>query len=279
MIYLLISIMLFLFMAFLPIGFSLFSLRKRKSEELIIPNLQVDAPEYFSQLYRDVFDSKWRNRKEGNVVELGFKQSEQIIEADKTNEYPMECNSVVYAEKKDFRPPEGIIFTKEIHTDQNAYLHGIKSIIGIYSKKDILLGNGLDVVRWVDAEGTVTAENNVNLGLVTSSDTKIEIGAECEFSKLYAPNIFINCDENFVSQMDEDILRNFDPYGANEIIRNIKYADHEEADENNVIKKTIISKHNIDVVDGIKVEGDIRSNKGVRLGENAVVYGNVFAEG
>ena len=279
MIYLLLAILLFAIMAFLPIGFSLFALRKRKSEELIIPNLQVDDPDYFSQLYRDVFDSKWRNRKEGNIVELGFKQSEQILEADKTDEYPEQCNSVVYAENKDFRPPEGITFNKEIHTDQDAYLVGTKSLIGIYSKKNILLGSGLDVIRWVDAKGTVTAEDNVNLGLVVSSDTRIEIGKGCEFSKLYAPSIYVNCDEGFVSHMDSDGFENFNHFEQNEIIRNIKYADHDEADEDNKIHKTIITKHNITVVDGITVEGDVRSDKSVRLGENAVVYGNVFAEG
>jgi len=150
--------------------------------------------------------------------------------------------------------------------------------MGIYCKKSLLLGEGIDIVRWVDAEGEIVIENNCSLGIDTTSNTRIILGENCIFTKMMAPQIFLGfnkgTDFRAVTKSHQ-----VDPqfYGY-EIVRDIKYVDDEIADENGVYNKTIISKFDVSVIDGITVKGHIRSHKSVKIGNNAIVHGNIFAE-
>lgn len=278
MIYIIISIILFLGMALFPIASSLIALSKRESRELIIPNLQVDDPNYFSDLYKSAFKVKLESMDDENIVKYSFKDSEKIVEADKTIEYPIICDNIIYAENYDFVPPEGITFNKEIYANKNVYLLGIKSITGIYCKEKLLLGSGIDVVRWVDAEGEITIEDNCSLGIITSSDTRIILGENSIFTKMMAPEIFLgfNKGDDFRTATKSPVIDAL--FYDYEIARDIKYVDDEIADENGVYDKTIISQFDVSVVDGITVKGHIRSHKSIKIANNAIVYGNIFAE-
>lgn len=278
MIYIIISITIFLGMALFPIVSSLIALRRRPSQELIIPTLLVDDPKYFTDLYRSAFKVKLEAMDDENVVEYSFKDSEKIVEADKTIEYPILCNNIIYAEHHDFIPPEGITFNKEIYANKNVYLVGTKSIIGIYCKKKLYLSSGIDVIRWIDAEGEITIEDNCSLGLITSSSTRIILGENCIFTKMLSPQIFLgfNKGTDFKSFSKSPVVEPM--FSSYEIARDIKYVDDDIADEQGVYDKTIISSYDVSVVDGITVKGHIRSHKSVRVGSNAIVFGNIFAE-
>lgn len=278
MIYIVISILLFLSMALFPIASSLIALRRRTSRELIIPNLNVDDPSYFSDLYRSAFKVKLESMGEDNIVEYSFKDNEKIVEADKTIEFPAICHNIIYAEHYDFVPPEGIEFHKEIYANKNVYLVGIKSIIGIYCKQKLLLGSGIDVVRWVDADGEIVIEDHCSLGIITSSDTRIILGENCVFTKMQAPQIFLGFNKGVDFRKVSKSPEAKPMFSGYEIARDIRYIDDDIADEKGVFDKTVISKTDISVIDGITVKGHIRSHKSVKVGNNAIVYGNIFAE-
>ena len=279
MTYIIIAIILFLVMALFPLSFSLVALSKRKSEQLIIPTLLVDNPKYFTDLYRSAFKVKLASMDDENIVEYSFKQSEKIVEADKTIEFPMECNTIIYAELYDFIPPEGISFHKEIYANKNVYLMGVKSVFGIYCKKNLVLGKGIDVIRWADAEGQITVEDNCSLGIITTSSTRIIIGENCLFTRMLAPQIFLGFTKENDFRTVAKSLVNDNDFMDNKIVRHIKRVDDDDVGEDKTYNDTIITKYDFSVIDKIIVKGDIRSHKSVRIGDGAVVYGNIFAEG
>ena len=278
MIYVILTILLFAIMAVFPIAFSLFALRRHSSEELIIPSLLVDNPKYFTDLYRSAFKYKWASKDEDNMVNYTFKKSEKIIEADKTIEYPIICNAIVYAENYDFVPPMSITFQKEIYANKNAYLLGIKSVNGIYCKQSLHLGSGIDIVRWVDAGGEITIEDNCSMGLITSSSTRIFMGKNCMFTKMLSPQIFLGFSEGDDFKASAKTEINNEKFYNNDIVRDIKYIDDDMKDENGEIHKSVISQYDLSVIDDIKIKGDLRSHKSIRISDRAVVCGNIFAE-
>jgi len=234
MIYIIISIVIFLAMALYPITYSLIALKKRTSEELIIPTLLVDDPKYFTDLYRSAFRSKLAAMDSENIVEYTFKPSEKIVEADKTIEYPVICNYIIYAENYDFVPPEGMTFNKEIYANKNVYLVGVKTLLGIYCKKNLLIGSGIDIIRWVDSGGEITVEDNCSLGIITTSSTRIITGENCLFARMLAPQIFLGFTKDTDFKTVSSSIINNDDYVSQEVIRSIQSVDDDIADENRI---------------------------------------------
>ncbi len=279
MIYIIIAIALFVVMALFPLTFSIFALSRHKSEQLIIPTLLVDDPKYFTDLYRSAFKVKLASMDEENIVEYSFKPNEKIVEADKTIEFPVECHTIIYAEHYDFIPPEGIAFHKEIYANKNVYLMGVKSVFGIYCKKNLVLGKGIDVIRWADADGQITVEDNCSLGIITTSSTRVIVGENCLFTRMLAPQIFLGFTKENDFRTVSKSLVNEDDFMHNSIVRHITRIDDDDVGDDKVFSNTVITKYDITVIDNIIVKGDIRSHKSVRIGDGAVVCGNIFAEG
>lgn len=277
MIIVIIFVSIFVLMLLFPILFSLYFLRKDHGKVLEIEQSKVKDPRFFAKSFTAMFDQKWVDYDGSGKIYLS--REENIVEADGLSVYPTVFNSIVYAENKDFTPQSGISFEKEVYARQNAFLHGINSVRAICSKKNLVLGNGTRVLRWADAEGTLTILNDCDLGISASSNTKIVIGNNCSFRRLYAPVIMFGGETDEQSYhkaciQDED----FEPEALNEF-RNIKYVNDDITDDSGVLASSVITVHDITVLDKLTVKGHIRSHKSIKICDNAVVCGNLFAEG
>jgi len=248
-----------------------------KSQPLIIQQSNSRDPRYFAMSFKKIIDKAWEAYNGSGKLRLS--KDEEVIEADKVEKTSNEsCKSLVYAENKNFIPKEGIIFEKEIYVKRNAQLEKIPMIRAIACMGDLILGNGTRIIRWADAEGTFTIHNNCDLGLSTTSATKIIIGKNCSFKRLYAPEIWLGQNGDKVS-IDRKTIIPEEVVISTDIIRNIKYVDDDITDGKGVLPYTIITKHDITVLGDFVVQGHISSHKDVKIDRNAVVHGNIFAEG
>lgn len=267
---------IFLLMLIFPIYVGM-KTAQYKSEPLFIQQSNKRDPRYFAVSFKKIFDKAWKSYDGSGT--LSMSKAEKVIEADKVELSPNElCEALVYAENKDFIPKEGIIFEKEIYAKRNVWLEKIPIVRAIACMRDLMLGKGTRVIRWADAEGTLTAHNDCDLGLSTTSATKLLIGENCSFKRLYAPEIWIgqnndelNIDNN--SNIPEEVVI------SSKIIRNIKYVDDSIVNEKGILAKTIITNQDITVLGNYIVQGHIRSHKDVKVDRNALVHGNIFAEG
>lgn len=249
----------------------------RKNEPMFIQKSNTRDPRYFAVSFKKIIDKAWASYDHSGILKLS--KDEEVIEADTAEWiYNESCKSLVYAESKDFVPKEGIVFEKEIYAKRNAKLEKIPLVRAIACMRDLTLGEGTRVIRWADAQGILIAHDNCDLGLSTTSATKLLIGKNCFFKRLYAPKIWLGLNKeklhlfNNVTLPREVIIND-------EIIRNIEYVDDDIVDEKGILQRTIITKHNITVLSNFIVHGHITSYKGVKIDNNAVVHGNIFAEG
>lgn len=267
---------LFLIMLIFPIYIGLKTARY-KSKPLFINQSNARNPRYFAISFKRIFDKAWKSYGGSGIISMS--KEEKIIEADKVILLSGEiCKSLIYAENSNFIPREDIIFQKEIYVKKNAVLKKIPMVRAIACVGDLVLGNGTRIIRWADAEGTLIAHNDCDLGISTTSATMLLVGTNCFFKRLYAPEIWLGLD-NDKYHIGNNVIIPKEIVISSEIIRNIEYVDDEIVNEKGILTKTIITKHDITVLGNFVVQGHIRSHKDVKIDSNAVVHGNIFAEG
>lgn len=219
----------------------------------------------------DIRDGIIHISKEEPVLEI---QEGQVLETQ-------EIKDLVVAYAKEFCPKgKNLCFAKEIYcggdgrfTEENIKMRSV------YAKGRLLLGNGTDLVRWADAEGTVAVYDHCQLGRSVSSEKLLVLGFDNTFHRLFAPHIRIGqrpCDQDvfqkkynpeiFLLRVMED--RQYD----------WSYIDEEHADETGKVPYTIVTRSDIRLLEGMILQGDIHSDKSVRIMERGIVVGNIFAE-
>lgn len=269
---------IFILMLMFPIGIGL-AAKKYESVPLHIQQSNIKNPRYFSLSFQNIFNKAW-NEYDGSGI-LHMSQEEKVIEVEKIKLLPNEvCNCIVYADSLDFSPNNGICFEKEIYARGNVRLEKIPVLRAIACKQNLIIGDGTRVVRWADSDGILIVHRNCDLGISTSSATKLLIGENCSFKRLYAPIIYLGVEkadlDSYAYTFFNDIK---DPIVFSEVIRDIEYVDDEITNEKGVLKNTIITKKDLTVISGFEVQGHITSHKDIKIDDNAIVHGNIFSEG
>lgn len=271
-------IVLFFVLLLLPIAWAAYYFYTKKGEILHINQNRVKDPRYFGKSFSAMVESHL-----DDVVDDTIKLSrpEAFINSDKDNVYSETVTQLVIGTNKEFNCPKEIKeFQKEIYCKESIIFNsGKKEIRAAYSKENMIVGDDITIGRWIDAQGTVAIYDNCDLGISASSKSRMSIGKNCKFRRLFAPEICIgqypDDIKNPMDTKDERIYRL--PVQTNKK-RNVKYINAEMINEEGVVNFSVLSWKNVMVTENVIVQGDVRSHKGVRLFENAVICGNVFAE-
>ena len=266
----------FILLLILPILVANQYYKKRKGEVLFINQDKIRDARYFGKSFSSLIRENLQG-VENNEIYLSKK--EEFIDGDKQDIYPDTVEKFVICLDKDFRTPDGTVFEKEIYGRQNVWIKDNVKLRAMYSEKNIILGKGTKVIRWIDAEGTVAIYDDCDLGISASSGVRMSIGQNCRFQRLFAPEIYIGQYPGLIMDptegKDPRIYR-LPVQTAKE--KNIRYISNEMVNEEGIVDYSLLSWKNVSVTENIIVKGDIRSNKGVRLFDGAIVVGNIFAE-
>lgn len=274
---LIISIVVFVILLVLPIGYSTWAMFNTKGSALPIKHSMVKDPRFFVKSFTGKIDSELKKYDGSGKILLS--REENIVEADESTAFDKECDNIILIRNDDFSPPAGLLFNKEIYAFKNVFLSGVESVRAIACKGDLFLGKKTVVERWVDAEGLLAAGDDCELGVSASSLTKLVVGTNCRFTRLFAPVIFFG-EEIGEPVETSNLWRVVNVItAANKVVRNIKYIDDQITDDNGVLDASVITKYAVTVLNGLSVKGHIRSHKSIRLGDDSTVFGNVFAEG
>ena len=250
--------------------------RKVKGDVLYINQDKTRDPRYFATSFTQMIDSQWENFQ--NVGTICLSREEDVLLADEVSSYPKSCELVVIAEKIDFKSPILMEFHKEIYAMQNAELHGPLKARAIACKKDLIIKRNVNIIRWADAEGVLKVENNCDLGVSATSKKEIIIGNNCEFRRLYAPKIFLGQHKKVVLDLKDRVQKLNDFKLLNKIKYNMKYVDNAMSNEQGIIDFSLVSKHDLVVLDDLIINGNLRSSKRLRICDNVIISGNVFAD-
>ena len=192
-----------------------------------------------------------------------------------------EIEDLVIARNTIFCPQQNDLhFQKEIYSEKDALF--VKENIrlrAVYSKKRLLFGNTIRLLRWADAEHAVAVYDECDLGERVSSGEQLVIGFDNIFHSLYASVIRLGQrpeePDRFMEERDSRIFR-MPVMNSHEYNRH--YIDDDMVTESGTVPYTIISRGDIKVIEDIILQGDIHSDESVRIMENASVLGNIFAE-
>jgi cytoskeletal protein CcmA (bactofilin family) len=182
---------------------------------------------------------------------------------------------VVVVAGVDLVVPSETTFSKDVYAggqfkggDKNNY----RAILG---EKDVHLGAGSRVMRWIHAVGEFTAGPGCRLYGRISSDSLIRIEADCSFLRLNAPRIEFgrvatNSDETPPnSSVDAST-------GSGSLPRFLHDGDF-SVHAGQVISKNIVIRGKLHIHSGARVCGSVKSTKDMVLEKGASVEGSLIS--
>lgn len=272
-------VLLFVFLLLAPLLIATLYFKTRKGNILGIRQDYVRDVRYFGHSFAGMVEKALPNMKNG---ELQLSRKEQVLEigSEQIFEEP-EIEKLVIVRNREFCPKgEKLHFRKEIYCEKDAHLIGEELYLrAAFSRKRILLGNGTEVVRWVDADGAVAVYDHCDLGRSVSSGEQLVIGFDNIFHSLFAPQIRLGVrpedPDEFMKGRDPKIFR-LPVITDSEF--NAHYISDDMISEEGLVPYTIITRLGLKIVDGIILQGDIHSDHFVRVMEGGTVLGNIFAE-
>ena len=265
--------------------------------------LYIDAdktrdPRFFAKSFRDLIDAAFGAYEGGDTVALSRSAERFYLTSDDADlvaaassslsdaigRLPENCDRLVVALEDTFDSGAVSRFDREVYVCGNALIGEECALRALYALGSVSLGRGVFVDRWVDAESVLAVYDDCDLGVSASSAQHLIIGRNCRFRRLFAPIIDVG---TYADELVALGALSRAPFVSREVIwgardvgrddRDESYDDETAGDEG-VVVGTIISSHNVKLLENIVLAGDIRSHGSVRLCDGAVVFGNVFAE-
>lgn len=266
-------------MLVMPVAFAVLYYKNNTGEVLHINQTRIRDTRYFSKSFVAKLLAQLPNVIDDRIK---LSQEEKFWNSDIKQDFPEIVERMIIGREKDFHPNNQVKqFQKEIYCEKNILMDSTSlKIRAAYAGRKAILGNGVQVLRWIDAEDTLAIYDDCDLGMSASARQSMSIGCNCHFRRLYAEEIFLGQYPGSIVEATEN--RNPTIYRMpvqNNRENNIRYISKEMINDDGVVDCSIISKQNVSVTEQIIIQGDIRSHQGVRLCDGAVVCGNIFAEG
>ena len=263
-----------------PIALSLIYYKESPGPVLRINQEMTRNARYFGQSFASLIE-----RGLGDIHENTIKLSrpERFVRPEEIDDYNLDLKveEIVLALGGDeFKAKNRISYKREIYSEGDAmFSYGPLSLRALYSRERVVLGNEISVERWVDAEKTLAVYDSCDLGISATAGRVLSVGKNCRFTRLYAPVIYLGQYpdrlKNPMDDKDEGILK----LPVRRKWKRINNITWEYAGPKKRVEFTVVSRQDVKLLEGVILQGDIRSNGCVRICDGAVVLGSVIAEG
>lgn len=250
----------------------------KKGSVLQIRQEKTKDARYFGKAFAQLVENNLSTVK-GHRIQLS--KEEAFVDGDVARYYTDTVDEMVICRTKDFYAPKNVkAFYKEIYGARDIVISGNNvRLRAACARERMILGTGVTVERWVDAEQTLTVYDNCDLGMSAAAGKRLCVGQGCRFHRLYAPEILIGQHpDDLKDPMDGKKPGILEPAGPQPVVKNIKAVGHEMVNEQEEAEISIVTDQDLTIMEGVIVKGDICSRKGVRVCDGAVVCGNLFAE-
>lgn len=262
-----------------PLSAAVLFYKTHQTEILHINQNKVRDGRYFGKSFAALVENGLKNAA-GNRLQLS--RPEEFIDGDTAESYPEIVESLVISRREDFQiPPQVKTFSKEIYAARNVRPAGPGGVElrAMFSRGKMILPENTQVIRWVDSDQTLAVYDGCDLGLSASARQRMSVGQGCRFRRLYSPEIFLGQYPD--SLMDEKQGKDARIYRMGiqkNHLENIRYISKDMINEEGVVDFTVVAKGNLEILENLIINGDVRSHKSVRLNDGAVICGNLFAE-
>lgn len=259
------SLMLF------PLLLGHYSREAELQEPLLIKSDNAKDPRYFPKSFREKLESAMAGGHDSGVLHLS--KDEKVCRAEGTEFTPdYDVNEIVISLDSPLNIPPQCRFQKEIYSAKDVAVDSKTVFRALAGLQNVTLSEGVQVIRWVDAEDTLATGKDCSLGISATAGKRINLELGCTFYRLFAPQIHTGSfafDESALEiEAQEDTAASSD-----QIFRQDRVSANEK------IAGSVISNENLILASGCEVTESVHADKNVRVCSGAVVRKNVFADG
>lgn len=248
------------------------ALSKENDEEILrIEQNNTKDPRYFAESFKRKFLASLDEFKKTGIFVMS-REEILLIEENYNQPNDLKCDKIIYA-KEDIKFGDRVSLIKEVYSKGSIEMGDRVECRGVLAEEDVKLGNHASIIRWVDGNRKVVVGDNSVLGISVSSGQELIVGRRSTFRRLYAPCIrfspgkMMDTSENLVeAKIFHDILRD------------VAVIKHEDDSDGRTLEKSIITKYDLRVTNGMIVKGAISTHGTLVVEANSVIHGNIFAE-
>lgn len=268
MVYVVVLFLLYVVLMVFPFVLGFASPRKSPEERsLFVRDNNLRDPRYFSKSFIRLVEKAWPER-EKNKIRLS--KEESYLEGDMLAG-KRKIDSIVIAENK-FYTENSCEFSKEIFAKKSAGLGKNNHVRAIACQEELTLQEGCIVDRWLDSELTLRIHKNCRIGISATSGERVVAEAGCIYRRIYAPEIIIGQDKDIRCRLRCAI------YAQEKVSRDILW-DCGQIEEGEHLENTIICRDNLKIGKNAVIYGDVKSEKSIHLCSGVMVTGNLIADG
>jgi cytoskeletal protein CcmA (bactofilin family) len=182
--------------------------------------------------------------------------------------------SVLIAAATDLSLPPDSTFSKDIYSLGRFIGGANNSYRAVLAEKEVHLGKGSRVMRWVHAVGELRADPGCQLYGRISSDSRIRLTAGCSFLRLNAPRIEVGQEPTEVpSPVTSDIA----PVSPSTIPQRFLHDGDFEIRSGEVFRGNLVVQGKLRIGSGARVYGSVKSRKDMVLDSGVLVEGSLIS--
>jgi len=289
-----------LMVPFVPAAMELFN--PKDDEHLHINMNYTKDPRYFGRSFRKILNNALGTEElAGGTKQVKLSKDEVVeIAESKSISSGQSLDKVQYI-IGDLSSDKGVEIKSDVYIKGKATIGADNSLRAMACDGDVSLGNGSQVVRWVDAEGSVVVGSGCKLGFSCSSGKVLKLDKGCKFKRLFGKPIVTY---NHVEAKDgeeqptsartavpkevetiEDVatlvkgdLKLSSSYYKGKRVENLIVKGDLTIDAGVVLGSSVSVYGKVVIGKGAKVLGDVFSEGAVDVKEGAAILGNVFSQ-
>lgn len=259
------SLMLF------PLLLGRYSRGSEGQEPLFIKVDNTKDPRYFAKSFREKLLSARDKQQDDSVLHLS--KAEKVFLADGVELSPYsEISEVVLATRAPLDIPAHCVLQKEIYSEKDVRVRARTTIRALAGMENVKLDRGVRVVRWIDAENTLSIFEDCDLGISATAGKRITIEFGCTFQRLYAPEIHSGIEPWDDREMPFE-------HKADEMPASDRVYDQQRVPANEKIDGSVISIGDLTLEQNCEITQSVHADKNLRICSGSIVRKNVFADG
>ncbi|HIP27930.1 MAG TPA: hypothetical protein EYG82_02000 [Sulfurovum sp.] len=173
--------------------------------------------------------------------------------------------------------PRALKFEREVIARDALVVGDHCSVRAIKAEKKLTLGKECCIVRWIDAEGSISVGQNTHVN-IASSASLIHLSRGVEFNRLFGHPVLTSHSFSFQKNRQHMIDEHLDDAAIDE---NLLYIQDEKyvIEKKDKLFRSIVTQGDLLLEEEVKVFGSIKINGDVVLQDNCFIDGNIIAEG
>lgn len=253
-------------------------------------------PRYFSLSFKRILSDQLKDCRITGFYKLQLSKQETVQIADDfaAEEARNAVIGHICCVKNHFASGNGSVFEKEIYVRGAANIGEKTSLRALACDGDVHVQRGVNIIRWLDAEGDITIEEECRLGISATCGKTLSLARNCSFKRLYGLPVVTagspvpaggergqadgQAAEREVAAALQRRVRAWScedspsPEGA--IERDIsRIPPHSRKD------CSIITAHSLTIGDDSLIRGHVKTYGNLSIGTGVTVTGHLFAEG